>query len=328
MIRLRLLGQAALTLAAPVIFGLVSLLIVGAALQAGTIAIDAHIYYRGAAAWIAGTSPWEAFNTSVNGDIAHFAGLPTTVVLLGPFTFLPEQAFVVLTLAVGAVAAVYTVRKLELPWWYLLFPPLLSSVMSGNPSTVIIALLVSSRPALQALGALVKVYAIVPPMLQLRWRTLAWAAGFTALTLLAVPLWVEYITRFPEITARLAAESHGGLSPLRTGPWAEVVTLVALAILWFRNREAASWMAVPAAWPSSEHHYATFAMPILKTRTWLAVFLAVAPGFVWVGVLLLLVEDVVRSRRARRTGVSAAGQAQVGPGAPGDPADQDAVVTQ
>ena len=93
---------------------------------------------------------------------------------------------------------------------------------------------------------------------------------------------------------------------MRTGPWAEVVTLVALVVLWFRDREAASWMAVPAAWPSSEHHYATMAMPILRERPWLATFLAVAPGFVWVGVILLLVEDVVRSRR--RSSAAAADQ--------------------
>ena len=125
--------------------------------------------------------------------------------------------------------------------------------------------------------------------------------------LLAAPLWIEYVTRFGEITARLAVESGGGLSPMRTGPWAEVVTLVALVVLWFRDREAASWMAVPAGtWPSSEHHYATMALPILRHRPWLATFLAVAPGFVWVGVILLLVEDVVRSRR--RSSAAAADQ--------------------
>jgi hypothetical protein len=46
-------------------------------------------------------------------------------------------------------------------------------------------------------------------------------------------------------------------------------------------------MAVPAAWPASEHHWATLAMPLLRTRPWLALFLAVAPGFVWVGVLAI-----------------------------------------
>jgi hypothetical protein len=303
--RLRALGLAAKALAAPVVFTLVSLVFLGANIQGGSFASDAHIYYSGAAAWLAGQSPWDAPAT-FQGNPAHFAGLPTTVVLLAPFTLLPEAVFTLLVVVISAGAAVYTVRRLELPWWYLLFPPLFVSVLSGNPSTLIIALLVSGRPVLQALAALLKVYAIIPPALLLRWRTLAWAAGLTALTLVAAPLWVEYLTRFPELTARLAEESHGGLAPMRTGMWAELITLIALVILWFRNREAASWMAVPAAWPASEHHYATFALPILKTRTWLAVFLAVAPGFVWVGVLLLLAEDVIKARRSRTATVPAA----------------------
>jgi len=296
-IRWRLLGRAALDLVVPVAFCVVTFLIVGAVVMGGDPGIDARIYYRGSAAWLAGGSPWDAY---VGRDVepAHYAGLPTTVILLAPFTYLPEPVFVALSIATGAVAAVYTVRTLRLPWWYLLFPPLVAAVLSGNPSAVVIALLVSSRPAVQAVAALLKVYAIVPPALLLHWRTLAWAAAFTALTLLALPLWIEYLTRFAEITARLADESNGGLSPFRTGVWAEALTLVALVVLWFRNREAASWMAVPAAWPSSEHHYATFALPLLRERPWLALFLAVAPGFVWVGVLLLLLEDIVRKRRA------------------------------
>ena len=190
MIRWRLVGRALGNVVPPVVFLVVSLLIIGAVIQGGGAGIDARIYYRGSAAWLAGTSPWEAY-VGRAVEPAHYAALPTTVVLLAPFTFLPEDAFVALSMVAGAVAAVYTVRALHLPWWYLLFPPLVAGVLSGNPSTLVIALLVSSRPALQAVAALLKVYAIVPPGLLLRWRTVAWAAAFTALTLLAAPLWIR-----------------------------------------------------------------------------------------------------------------------------------------
>jgi len=51
------------------------------------------------------------------------------------------------------------------------------------------------------------------------------------------------------------------------------VTAVALLILAVRDRRAAGWLAVPAAWPSSQFHYSTMALPVMSPL--LAVLLAV-----------------------------------------------------
>ena len=111
MIRWRLVGRALGNVVPPVVFLMVSLLIIGAVIQGGGAGIDARIYYRGSAAWLAGTSPWEAY-VGRAVEPAHYAALPTTVVLLAPFTFLPEDAFVALSMVAGTLAAVYTVRTL------------------------------------------------------------------------------------------------------------------------------------------------------------------------------------------------------------------------
>jgi hypothetical protein len=112
------------------------------------LGIDAHIYYRGSAAWLAGGNPWEALGYIIMGQPLHYAALPTTVVLLAPFALLPEEVFVVGFIAASALAAAYIVRKLELPWYFLAFPPLFQGVQSGNPNVILFALLLCGRPVL------------------------------------------------------------------------------------------------------------------------------------------------------------------------------------
>lgn len=81
--------------------------------------IDALIYYRGASAWLAGRDPWEAYAASRDA-VFHFSALPTTVVTLAPFTILPEPVFAGAMIAAGAISALFIVRTLSLPWWWLL----------------------------------------------------------------------------------------------------------------------------------------------------------------------------------------------------------------
>ena len=51
------------------------------------------------------------------------------------------------------------------------------------------------------------------------------------------------------------------------------MTVVALAMLALRDRAAAGWLAVPAAWPASQLHYSTMALPVMTPL--LAFFLAI-----------------------------------------------------
>lgn len=262
------------------------------------LGVDAQIYYRGSAAWLAGESPWSAVVYSL-GQPAHYSALPTTVVLLAPATSLPEPAFVPLFLVASAIAAWYVIRKLGLPWYYLAFPPLFQGVQTGNPNVVLLALLLTGVPFLEALAPILKVYAAIPIVGRLRLRSAAWAAAFVVLTLPAMLLWVEYFATFMARSGRLLEEASGGWSAPLAGPVETVVTAIAVGLLWARDREAGSWLAVPALWPASQLHYAALAMPLLKDRWWLAAFLAVPiPGLPALAPFLVLGEMAVRSRRA------------------------------
>ncbi len=60
-------------------------------------------------------------------------------------------------------------RLLRLPWWWLLFPPFIDAAWNGNPQNLLVPLiLVGAGPV----AVFLKVYAIVPIALTLRWRAL------------------------------------------------------------------------------------------------------------------------------------------------------------
>jgi hypothetical protein len=266
------------------------------------LGLDAHIYYRGSAAWLAGASPWDAVGYYLD-SAQHYSALPTTVVLLAPFTLLPERVFVVLFLVVSALAALYVIRALGLPWFYLLFPPLFQGVLSGNPNIVLLALLVTGRPMLEGIGPLLKVYAGIPILLRARWKSAAWALVFGAVTLLALPLWIEFLTTFAARSSRLMLESSGGFSAFLFGPG--IVGLVGLTVLltWWHDREDGAWLAVPALWPATEFHYAALALPVLAGRWWLAALLALpVPGIPAIAPALVLLEIMFRQVRGRLGG--------------------------
>ncbi len=228
------------------------------------IGVDARIYYRGAAAWLAGANPWDAvasYAVSYGTNYYHFAGLPTTVVLFAPVTLVPEAVFVAAWVALSAAAAVLIVRSLRLPAWWLLFPPLLEGVWSGNPGIVLTSLVLASHPLLGAVGSLLKIYALVPLALLGRSRAVAASLLLVAATgFIAPDLWISYAAQFPQISARLLSESAGGYSLLRE-PLLVPLGAGLLALLATYDRRTVAWLAVPALWPSSELHYAVLAVP-------------------------------------------------------------------
>lgn len=81
------------------------------------LGIDATIYYRAAAAFAEGASPWAAVVTNTRGTDFHFAALPPTVLAFLPFTLVTEQLAVWLWIFSSAVAAVSIVRRFGLPIW-------------------------------------------------------------------------------------------------------------------------------------------------------------------------------------------------------------------
>jgi hypothetical protein len=229
------------------------------------IGVDARIYYRGAATWLAGGNPWDAvatYTVSYGTNYFHFAGLPTSVIAFAPATLLPEGAFVALWIALSAAAGVYALRRIGLPLWWLLFPPLLEGIWSGNPGIALMALLLAGHPVLVAIGTLAKAYAVVPVALLGRARAVAVSVAAVGLTFAVAPdLWLSYAGQFSQISTRLLSESDGGYSLLRY-PFLVPLGAALLGLLAYYDRPTAAWLAVPAMWPSSELHYGVLALPV------------------------------------------------------------------
>ena len=227
------------------------------------IGLDARIYYRGADAWIHGGDPWSAVARMAGGHF-HFAGAPPTVELLGPFTLIPESAFVVLAIASSLVAAVYILRKLHLPGTWLLFPAVVQALLSANPQLVVLALLLASWPALSAVAAVLKIYAVIPVAIEMRWKAVVATIGLLAASVLVAPgLWGEYISRFAAIGDRLNSEAAGGFSGWGLPLPSFLAVVAAIGVLALLDRRSAAWLAVPALWPASQLHYSAFALPVI-----------------------------------------------------------------
>ncbi len=234
---------------------------------------DALIYYRASAAWLHGGNPWLAGVTDGTASF-HFYALPPAVVLLSPFALLPEAWVQPVGIAIEAAAAVYVIRRLQLAWWWLLFPPLVSGVLAGNPSIGLLALLVASSPIAGGLAATLKVYAGLPLLGEGRWRAIAIAIGFAVVTIAVAPgLWVQFLTNALSLEGRLMNESNGGFSAYQYGLGVTALIGAAVLILATIDRRAAGWLAPIAIWPASQFHWATLAMPLRSP--WLAAVLAV-----------------------------------------------------
>ena len=238
---------------------------------------DIQIYYRGVQQWLHGGDPWAANVATGTHVVFYYAGSPATTVLLAPSALLAEGQFTVLWLGLSVLSAVAIVRWLRLPLWWLLFPPTAEALYSGNPQLVILMLLLAGAGragvVADALAVALKVYAVIPLLGERRLRRVGLALALTIATFVVAPsLWIHYAEQFGAISARLAHESENGYSAFYY-PMLLIPTAIAIALLWRRDPKAAAWLAVPALWPSSEFHYATFALPVMTPL--LAVLLAV-----------------------------------------------------
>jgi hypothetical protein len=235
------------------------------------VGIDAMIYYRGVVAWLHGANPWDAA-VVIGGSTFHYAGTPVTTVLMAPAGLLSEGAFTAVWLVLTWVAAIWTLRRLRFPLWWLLFPPMAEALFSANPQLVVLALLVANRSLASAVATGLKVYAFIPLFGEWRWRQIALAVALYAATVVIAPaLWLDYLRLFGSISSRLESETQKGGSAFYF-PVLLAVTAAALLLLALRDRRVAGWLAVPAVWPSSQFHYSTMALPVMSPL--LAVFLA------------------------------------------------------
>ena len=218
-------------------------------LVTGSPGFDGRLYLKATRTWLAGADPWVFIDTQ------RFAAPPLSLVPLAPIAVLPEELGVVLMIVLAAVGAIATIRLLRLPLWWLLFPPLVDGVWNGNPQTLIVPLiLVGAGP----IAAFLKIYALVPMVLTLRWRAVLITVVALAVTAPFLP-WGSYFAQFADLSAVLESQSDGGLSATAL-PWLIPVAVVALVMC---GRERAGWLAVPALWPATQWYYSTLAIPAL-----------------------------------------------------------------
>jgi hypothetical protein len=244
-----------------------------------TVGTDGRLYFRAAQTWLAGGDPWTAYvaqNTwPPSGAYVHFlfTGPPPTVLGFVPFAWMPESIFVVGWLGLTFGAAVYALRRLHLPIWWLMFPPLAQGILVANPHIVCLALLLSGSNMLRALAAPMKAYAVIPMLGERQWRALGILvlAGVASLVLFW-PLWSQYIADYKATQEWIVWATHGGFSATRD-PRLFAVTAIAIGALALIDSRAAGWLAIPALWPASQFFYATFALPLRSP--WLAAALAV-----------------------------------------------------
>ncbi len=211
------------------------------------IFFDARLYLDATRTWLAGGDPW-----SVQLAGFYFAAPPPTLIPLVPLAVLPPAVGVAALTALVILGAVATIRMLRLPWWWILFPPLVQCILSANVQALLIPLILGGGGAL---AAMLKVYAGLPLLLLGRWRALAGAGFLIVVTWPFLP-WAAFIDGFPEITARLAEQTKYGL-PTALALLRVPLALVLLALV---GRERAAWLSVSALWPSQQYYYGTLAM--------------------------------------------------------------------
>jgi hypothetical protein len=225
------------------------------------VGFDGYIYYRGSAAWLAGQNPW-AVGAILNGLPFSYAGLPSTVIMLSPLALLPEQAYVWLWLGLSVVSAIVVVRALRLPIIWIAYPPMIFGVLAANPHIVLLALLVAGGTWGGALATVLKVVAIPPLVGEYRWRALLLAAAAMGASVLLFPgLWSSFLDQAGTVQNTINAESKGGFSA-----WGRlyllIPTVIALVVLACIDLRASAWLAVPALFPTTQYHYAIFALPV------------------------------------------------------------------
>jgi len=251
--------------------------------------IDARHYQRATSEWLAGGDPW----TVSEGGIPFAAG-PHTLLFYVPTSWLPLEVSTAFWMILGAAASVWLVRRLTLPLWWVLFPPLTHAIWNGNPQTEMLALLVLGTALAGGAAAALKLYALVP--LAFHPRRFAVAAVILVVTLPLVP-WDLYLDHGLGVGSHLDTAWNGSAwrFPLLLPP-----TLIAL---WVTRNRGGEWYAVPAAFPATQFYYVSTALPALVGRPLLAALLALPVPLMTPAVVigLAVAPELVRRVAQRRS---------------------------
>ena len=247
---------------------------------------DSTLYLRGTAAWLRGEDPWSVHMTTL-----YYAAAPPSLLPMVPFAVLPESVGLAVLFVLSLAASFWTLRRLGLPWWWITWPPLVDNLWNGNPQLFLVPLLLGSAAWF---APIVKAYAVVPLIIQLRLRAIVITAIVVLVTLPFLP-WGTFLARLSNTTTLLSEQSQGGMSA-----WffPVLVPFAAIALVAM-GREKASWWAIPALWPSTQWYYSLMAMPAMTPLT-AAILAAPVQGGPAVAAIVAAVELWWRARRARR----------------------------
>jgi hypothetical protein len=237
-------------------------LIIARAIAANPVALfgEPGVDVTAATTWLAGGDPW---STPWNG--IRFAGPPTMLVPFVPFTVIGAEASRWIIGPVGVAAAVVAIRRLDLPLWWLAWPPLFYAMIHGSFDALLPLLIIGGAgPA----AAFVKPYAAV----LLRPRELLVLGAMLAVSAPFLP-WLSFLERVGDIAITFRAKAIG------LSVWENPLAIVAVLLAAWRVGTDARWLIVPALWPLAQFHYGAMALPFVVTQPWLAVGMAVPlPG--------------------------------------------------
>ena len=198
-----------------------------------------------------------------------------------------------LWMAIGLAASVWLVRRLGLPLWWVLFPPLTHAIWNGNPQTVMLALLVAGTAAAGALAAAVKLYAVLP--LAFHPRRLAFALIALAVTLPLLP-WSSISTAdtASDCALRLpGTAAPGGSRCCSRRPCSRCGS---------SGGEGGEWFSVPAVFPATQFYYVSTALPALVGRPAIAALLALPVPLLTPVVVIVLAVGAVAGPLLERRG--------------------------
>jgi hypothetical protein len=250
--------------------------LVYAARDTSLLYFDARLYLDATRTWLAGGDPW---SVELAGN--YFAAPPPSLLPLAPLAVLPPDLGVAILAALVIGGAVATVRLLHLPWWWILFPPLVQCMLSANVHGLLIPLILLRAGAI---ATLLKVYAGVTLLVLGRWQALLIAGVVIVLTVPLLP-WGTYIADFAMITERLADQTKHHI-PLPVLVAISPAVVFGLAVI---GRAWSAWLAPLALWPSQQYYYGTLVMPVRSDVAAAIIALPVTgSGIIAVGVLAAL----------------------------------------
>jgi hypothetical protein len=247
------------------------------------LAVDARHYQRATTTWLQGGDPW-----SVTQQGVPFAAGPHTLLFYVPTSVLPLDLAVVVWMLIGLAASIFVVRRLGLPLWWLLFPPLAHALWNGNPQTLMLALLIVGAAWASALAVAVKLYAGL--VLLFRPRQLI-AAGIVLLVTMPLIPWQLYLESGAGVSSHLVSAWNGSAWRL------PILLPPTLLALWVLRRRAGEWWSVPAVWPAIQFYYVSTALPAVVGRPILAALIALPiPLIVPIIVMVLAVRELLATR--------------------------------